>query len=29
VLNGQDPEREPPLPRKRLKRRPLCLLTAL
>ena len=28
VLNGQDPEREPPLPRKRLKRRPLCLLTA-
>jgi hypothetical protein len=28
VLNGQDPERDPPLPRKRLKRRPLCLLAA-
>jgi hypothetical protein len=28
ILNGQDPEREPPLPRKRLKRRPLCLLGA-
>jgi hypothetical protein len=26
VLNGQDPEREPPLPRRRLKRRPLCLI---
>jgi hypothetical protein len=26
VLNGQDPERAPALPRKRLKRRPLCLL---
>jgi hypothetical protein len=26
VLNGQDPDREPALPRRRLKRRPLCLL---
>jgi hypothetical protein len=26
VLNGQDPERDPPLPRKRLRRRPLCLV---
>jgi hypothetical protein len=26
VLNGQDPERKPGLPRKRLRRRPLCLL---
>ncbi len=26
VLNGQDPEREPPLPPTRLKRRPLCLV---
>jgi hypothetical protein len=26
VLDGQDPEREPPLPRRRLKRRPLCLM---
>jgi hypothetical protein len=26
VLNGQDPEREPALPRRRLRRRPLCLL---
>jgi hypothetical protein len=26
VLNGQDPERTPALPRKRLRRRPLCLL---
>jgi hypothetical protein len=26
VLNGQDPERHPPLPRIRLRRRPLCLL---
>jgi hypothetical protein len=26
VLNGQDPEREPPLPMRRLRRRPLCLL---
>jgi hypothetical protein len=29
VLNGEDPERRPPLPRKRLRRRPLCLLGAL
>jgi len=28
VQNGQDPERDPPLPRKRLKRRPLCVLPA-
>lgn len=28
VLNGQDPEREPPLPRKKIRRRPLCLLPA-
>jgi hypothetical protein len=28
ILNGQDPERDPPLPRKRLKRRSLCLLGA-
>jgi hypothetical protein len=28
VLNGQDPEREPALPLKKLKRRPLCLLPA-
>jgi hypothetical protein len=27
VLNGQDPERSPALPRKRLRRRPLCLLS--
>jgi hypothetical protein len=26
VLNAQDPEREPALPRRRLRRRPLCLL---
>jgi hypothetical protein len=26
VLNGQDPERDPPLPRRRLRRRPLCLV---
>jgi hypothetical protein len=26
VLNGQDPEREPPLPGRRLRRRPLCLV---
>ena len=26
VLFGEDPEREPPLPRRRLRRRPLCLL---
>ena len=26
VLNGQDPERQPPLPAKKLKRRPLCLV---
>jgi hypothetical protein len=26
VLNSQDPEREPALPRRRLRRRPLCLL---
>ena len=26
VLSGEDPEREPPLPRMELKRRPLCLL---
>jgi hypothetical protein len=26
VLNGQDPEREPPLPPTKLKRRPLCLV---
>jgi hypothetical protein len=28
VLNGQDPEREPPLPRKKIRRRPLCLVAA-
>jgi hypothetical protein len=28
VLNGEDPERQPPLPRRRLKRRPLCLVPA-
>jgi hypothetical protein len=28
VLNGQDPERHPPLPAKKLKRRPLCLVPA-
>jgi hypothetical protein len=28
VLNGQDPERDPPLPRKRLTRRPLCVMPA-
>jgi hypothetical protein len=28
VLNGQDPERQPALPRRRLRRRPLCLLSA-
>ncbi|MGI9147392.1 MAG: hypothetical protein ACR2IK_12690 [Chloroflexota bacterium] len=28
ALNGQDPDREPRLPRKRIKRRPLCLLPA-
>jgi hypothetical protein len=28
VLNGQDPERDPPLPRTRVRRRPLCLLAA-
>lgn len=28
VLNGQDPEREPALPTRRLRRRPLCLLGA-
>lgn len=27
VLNGQDPEREPALPRRRLRRRPICLLS--
>jgi hypothetical protein len=26
VLFGEDPEREPPLPRRRLRKRPLCLL---
>jgi hypothetical protein len=26
VLDGQDPERAPPLPRRRLKRRPLCVM---
>ena len=26
VLNGQAPDSEPPLPRRRLRRRPLCLL---
>jgi hypothetical protein len=29
ILNGDDPEKRPALPRKRLKRRPLCLLAAL
>jgi hypothetical protein len=28
VLNGQDPDRAPPLPRKELRRPPLCLLPA-
>jgi hypothetical protein len=28
VLNSQDPERQPALPRRRLRRRPLCLLAA-
>jgi hypothetical protein len=28
VLNGEDPEREPRLPLKKIKRRPLCLLPA-
>jgi hypothetical protein len=28
VLNGQDPEREQRLPRKKLRRRPLCLMAA-
>jgi hypothetical protein len=28
VLNGEDPERMPPLPRAKVKRRPLCLLAA-
>ena len=28
VLNGQDPEREPPLPRQKIRRRPLCLVAA-
>ena len=28
VLFGEDPEREPPLPRRRLRRRPPCLLAA-
>ena len=28
VLFGEDPEREPPLPRRRLRRRPLCLLAS-
>jgi hypothetical protein len=28
VLNGQDPERDPPLPRKKIRRRPLCLVPA-
>jgi hypothetical protein len=28
VLNGQDPEREPPLPARKIKRRPLCLVPA-
>jgi hypothetical protein len=26
VLNGEDPERDPPLPRRRLKRPPLCVM---
>jgi hypothetical protein len=26
VLMGEDPEREPPLPRRKLRRRPLCLM---
>jgi len=26
VLNGHDPEREPPLPRQKMRRRPLCLV---
>jgi hypothetical protein len=29
ILNGEDPERQPALPRRRLQRRPLCLLGAL
>jgi hypothetical protein len=28
VLNGQDPEREPSLPARKIKRRPLCLVPA-
>jgi len=28
VLNGQDPERQPCLPRRKIKRRPLCLVPA-
>ena len=28
VLNGQDPERDPPLPARKIKRRPLCLVPA-
>ena len=28
VLNGQDPERQPPLPPRKMKRRPLCLVPA-
>src|SRR5712692_3417181 len=28
VLNGQDPEREPSLPRTKIRRRPLCLVAA-
>ena len=28
VLNGEDPERAPPLPRSKIKRRPLCLVAA-
>jgi len=28
VLNGQDPERHPPLPRTKIRRRPLCLVAA-
>ena len=28
VLNGQDPERAPPLPRTKIRRRPLCLVAA-
>jgi hypothetical protein len=28
VLNGEDPQRAPPLPRKKVRRRPLCLVAA-